>query len=136
MSEKCCKCNWIILGKIDKYALLLLLQACLIIASSFVIDESKITNYITLYSPIIQITYQLGSSLSFFVLIFYCIRNKRKNLKMYRKLIKSTIKNEIGWIKKILWILLVAIVDYITIFIDYIIIVKKINNYGFFRCII
>jgi hypothetical protein len=47
---------------------------------------------------------------------------------MYRKLIKSTIKNEIGWIKKILWILLVAIVDYITIFIDYIIIVNKINN--------
>ena len=100
MSEKCWKCNWINFGNIDKYALLLLLAACLNIATNLIFSETKSFNYPIVYPIIGKIICQLGPCLSFTLFIFYTIRNKRKNFKNYRQLIKANNKNEISWGKK------------------------------------
>ena len=128
MLDKCSKCNWIKFGEINRKALLLLIQTCLNIAVNFVMKESKTLNYPIIYPVVDKIVYQLGSCLSFFLFIFYTIRNKRKHFKNYRQLIKTNNKSEMNWTTKILWILLVTGFDFITDFIDSFIAIYNMND--------
>ena len=135
MPDKCKKCNFINCGKINKYALLMLVEAGLNISLSFVIFESKTIYYPVIYPVLIQIIGSLGSTLSFILIIIYHIRNKRKNNKINQHLIKKDDKIERSWKKKILWILLVPIFTYITIFLDCFIAINGVNYqflFGFY----
>ena len=135
MPDKGKKCNFINCGKINKYALLMLVEAGLNISLSFVIFESKTIYYPVIYPVLIQIISSLGSTLSFILIIIYHIRTKRKNNKINQHLIKKDDKNERSWKKKILWILLVPIFTYITIFLDCFIAINGVNYqflFGFY----
>ena len=116
-----CKCKIIILGKTNKYLLLILVGSILLIALAYVEYESKFFAEKKTHPIIYSMTYSLGLTLSFIFLIIYKIRNKWKN-KNYNPLLN--IKNEYRYSnaishieinsnkKKFLWILLISGINY------------------------
>ena len=118
MSWKYKKCNFIVCGKINKYAFLVLLEAGLNISVYFVMMQSKSLKYPIWNPAIIQIVMALGSILSFILIIIYHLINKRKNNTIEMPLVRKDTTNERSWKKKILWILLVPIFNFLNIFID------------------
>ena len=118
MSWKYKKCNFIVCGKINKYAFLVLLEAGLNISAYFVMMQSKSLKYPIWNPAIIQIVMALGSILSFILIIIYHLINKRKNNTIEMPLVRKDTTNERSWKKKILWILLVPIFNFLNIFID------------------
>ena len=77
-------------------------------------DESKFFNEENLHPIIYNISYSLGSSLSFILLIIYNLKNKRKNKIINPLLLEKTNINRISLKEKFLWILLVSIVAFIS----------------------
>ena len=115
------KCNFINCGKINKYIFLIFLEALLFLASLFVESQTKFYKIDNLYIIIDRITKSFGSLLSYILLIIYNKKNERKINTNNQLLIKKRNKNKIGWKKKILWILLVSIIYFISIIPYYII---------------
>ena len=122
------KCNFINCGKINKYIFLIFLEALLFLASLFVESQTKFYKIDNLYIIIDRITKSFGSLLSFILLIIYNKKNERKINTNNQLLIKKRNKNKIGWKKKILWILLVSIIYFISIIPYYIIWLNRKNN--------
>ncbi len=102
MPNKCKKCNYISLGKINKYIFLILLDALLYIFIGFIEGESKFFAEENLHPIIYIISDSLGSSLSFILLIIYNIRNKRKNKIINLLLLEQNNINKISWKQKFL----------------------------------
>ena len=118
MSNKCKKCNYIHLGKTNKYIFLILIEALVSFALDFVGQKSKFFLDKKLDPFIFDINKSFGFSLSFILFIIYKIRNKRKNNKANQLLIKQNNINKISCKKKYLWILLLSIVVFISMFLD------------------
>ena len=118
MPNKCKKCNYINLGKTNKYIFLILIEALVSFALDFVGQKSKFFLDKKLDPFIFDINKSFGFSLSFILFIIYKIRNKRKNNKANQLLIKQNNINKISCKKKYLWILLLSIVVFISMFLD------------------
>ena len=117
MSNECKKCNLINCGKINKYAFLILIEVGLYFALIYTLNES-IYYYYDLKPVFYYISSSFGSSLSFILFIIYTIRNKRKNNITNEQFIKTDDMDKISCTKKILWILLVSIIAFISIILD------------------
>ena len=110
------KCNLISIGEINRYILFIFIGSIFYAFLTLLKDESKFFNEENSLHPIIfNITYSLGLSLSIFLLIIYKIYNKRKNDNKLQKtnFIKKQ-KLEVDVKRKLLWILLVSIIDFIA----------------------
>ena len=118
MPNKCKKCNYINIGKTNKYIFLILIEALACWVLDVINDQSRYYTDKKLYPFIYNIIISLGYSLSFILFIIYNIRNKRKNNKINKLLIRQNNKNEISWKTKFLWILLLSIVTFISTFLS------------------
>ena len=92
MFNKCRKCNYINLGKTNRYIFLILIEALLSWASDIIEKKSKFFTQKNLVSFIYSISVSLGYSLSFILFIIYKIRNKRKNINANQLIIRQTNK--------------------------------------------
>ena len=115
MFNKCRKCNYINLGKTNRYIFLILIEALLSCASDIIEKKSKFFTQKNLVTFIYSICDSLGYSLSFILFIIYKIRNKRKNNNANQLIIRQTNINKISWKKKMLWVLLISIISFIDI---------------------
>ena len=80
-------------------------------------DENK-------HPIILFLTYSFGLCLSFLLMIFYNIYNKRKNVKIYlinerQKYLSFSSKQTVTKANKFLWILIVSTIDFIFGVIDF-----------------
>ena len=64
--------------------------------------ESKFVDEQNLHPIVFNISYAFGSSLSVFLMIFYHIRNKRKNKRITLYLTEKNDTNGISWKEKLL----------------------------------
>ena len=138
MSNKCKKCNYITIGKINKYIFLILLESIFIFVKCIIEAESKFIEEDNSHPIIYNISYSLGSSLSFILFIIYNIRNKIKINKtsplFFRQNNINNI-NEISWKKKFLWNLLISIIVFISTTLNAIFWINDynyINTWGFY----
>ena len=128
MPDKCKKCNYINLGKTNKYIFLILIEPLLSFASDIIEKKSKFFTQKNLVTFIYSICVSLGYSLSFILFIIYKIRNKRKNNNANQLIIRQTNINKISWKKKMLWVLLLSIISFIDILL-FSFILFKFDNY-------
>ena len=115
MFNKCKKCNYISIGKTNKYIFLILIEILVNFASIFVEEQSKFFGEVKSHPIIYNISISFGYSLSFILFIIFRIRNKRKNNKTNQILIKQNKINKISWLKKFLWNLLSSIIFFIAL---------------------
>ena len=128
MFNKCRKCNYINLGKTNRYIFLILIEPLLSFASDIIEKKSKFFTQKNLVTFIYSISVSLGYSLSFILFIIYKIRNKRKNNNANQLIIRQTNINKISWKKKMLWVLLLSIISFIDILL-FSFILFKFDNY-------
>ena len=105
------KCNSMSLGLINKYIFLILLDALFYFVRIIIEDDYKFINEDNLHPIIYNLSHSLGSSLSFILIIIYKIRNKRN---MKHLLINHNNMKKTTFKTKILWILLISIVVFIS----------------------
>ena len=119
MSKICKDCNFINYRKINKYTSLILIEIGLYFGIYYVEKEAEFFQYEILYQIMPEISSSFGSSLSFILLIIYNIINKRKINKNNLALLKINNTNELNWKKKILLILLISIIAYSSIMLNF-----------------
>ena len=90
---------------------MILLDALFYFARIIIEDDYKFINEDNLHPIIYNLSHSLGSSLSFILIIIYKIRNKRN---MNPLLIKPNNMKKTTFFNKILWILLISIVVFIS----------------------
>jgi len=105
------KCNCISLGKINKYIVLILLDALFYFIRIIIEDHYKFIKGENLHPIIYNLSHSLGSSLSFILFIIYHIRNKREINPIFAK---ENNTEEKSLKTKFLWILLVSIISFIS----------------------
>ena len=105
------RCKSMSLGLINKYIFLILLDALFYFARIIIEDDYKFINEDNLHPIIYNLSHSLGSSLSFILIIIYKIRNKRN---MKHLLINHNNMKKTTFKTKILWILLISIVVFIS----------------------
>ena len=114
------KCNIISLGKINKNIFIVLLGGALYTGTTYVLKQSEFFGgEVNKYPVIFTLMHSLSLCLSFIFLIIYYIKNKKKNSKSIPNLIENNYKDrrdkdkaKLSWKKKLLWILLVAVLDF------------------------
>ena len=119
MSKICKDCNFINYRKINKYTSLILIEIGLYFGIYYVEKEAEFFQYEILYQIMPEISSSFGSCLSFILLIIYNIINKRKINKNNLALLKLNNTNELNWKKKILLILLISIIAYSSIMLNF-----------------
>ena len=119
MSKICKDCNFINYRKINKYTSLILIEIGLYFGIYYVEKEAEFFQYEILYQIMPEISSSFGSTLSFILLIIYNIINKRKINKNNLALLKINNTNELNWKKKILLILLISIIAYSSIMLNF-----------------
>ena len=119
MSKICKDCNFINYRKINKYTSLILIEIGLYFGIYYVEKEAEFFQYEILYQIMPEISSSFGSCLSFILLIIYNIINKRKINKNNLALLKINNTNELNWKKKILLILLISIIAYSSIMLNF-----------------
>ena len=105
------KCNCISLGKINKYIVLILLDALFYFIRIIIEDHYKFIKGENLHPIMYNLSHSLGSCLSFILFIIYHIRNKREINPIF---VKENNTKEISLKTKFLWILLVSIISFIS----------------------
>ena len=138
-----CQHKIISLGKTNKFLFLILIGAALSLALPFVENQSQFFAEVNTHPVMYSMTYSIGLSLTFTLLIIFKIRNKRNN---------NNTRNSVGSIrsdifpfnsvspskmesrkKKFLWILLVSGIDftaYILFCIYWVTLSNYINTWG------
>ena len=114
------KCNIISLGKINKNIFIVLLGGALYTGTTYVLKQSEFFGgEVNKYPVIFTLMHSLSLCLSFIFLIIYYIKNKKKNSKSIPTLIENNYKDrrdkdkaKLSWKRKLLWILLVAVLDF------------------------
>ena len=124
-----CKCHIISFGKTNKYIFFIFIGAILRALLTYVESLSKNFYKENLHPVIYSMTYSIGLSLSFILFIIYKIRTKSEKDKVHTPLLESNDNNssihnstialnnqikQYNFIKKLLWILLASIIDYIA----------------------
>ena len=114
------KCNVISIGKINKNIFIVLLGGIIYTGFLFVQKHSKLFRGKNNHPIIYTLMHSISLSLSFILLIIYHIKNKKKNSKSIPTLTENSYKDKqdmgkikISWKIKLLWILLVAAIDFI-----------------------
>ena len=119
------KCNIISIGKINKKLIIILLGGIFYTGTILIEEQSTIFggNESESNHPIIYTLMQsLSLTLSFIFLIFYYKKNKGKNSQTSLPINEVNFrdkenmrKSKISWKEKLLWILLVAVIDFISL---------------------
>ena len=138
-------CKIISLGKTNKFLFLILIGGVLFISLIFVENFSKSFTEQKKHPVIYTLTYSIGLSLSFILLIIRNIRNKRNNNNLIKTLINKIELNpsvkaafapskQITKAKKYLWIFLISVINYfayILLCIFWINLDNYLNTWGF-----
>ena len=142
-----CNKKIISLGKTNKFLFLILVAGVLFISLIFVENFSKSFTEQKKHPVIYTLTYSIGLSLSFILLIIYKIRNKRNNKNLNSLLFNKTSKTDAITIKtvftpskqitktqKLLWIFLISVINYfayILLCVFWINLDNYLNTWGF-----
>ena len=108
------KCNFITFGKMNRYMFLILVEGLSFYFLNLVRGESKFIGEKNLHPIVFNISYAFGSCLSFFLMIFHHIRNKRKNKSITLYLSEQNNNIRISLKEKLLWLSLDSIIDFIA----------------------
>ena len=111
------RCNLIGFGEINKYYLLIIVEVIIDISFIYIAKEAKTYTNGTSNLIIDHIIYSIGLCLSFFLILFYRIYNRRKNfnyeiINIKKQVVGSPQNEQTTKLEKFLWILLISFIDF------------------------
>ena len=111
------KCNIISFGKLDKYYLLIIFAALILLCDTYVEPHSKFFEEESPHKVECFLTYPLGLCLSFFLLLFFNIYNKRKKTRPSQLINNIKVNSNFALkrtskIEQFLWMLLISFFDF------------------------